>query len=109
MAGRSAGSGVRWVPGIRRRRPPGDAGVGRGACSGGAAGSCRGTSNPFQVCGSLITSLTREIAHFFAIYKQPEGKEVVVDGWYDRDDALTVIAEARERAAAAAPSSSSSG
>ena len=41
--------------------------------------------------------LKAEIAHFFAIYKGPEGKIVEVDGWYDREEALKTIAEARER------------
>ncbi|MCW2957492.1 MAG: Inorganic diphosphatase, partial [Solirubrobacterales bacterium] len=48
----------------------------------------------------LPSSLTREIAHFFEIYKQPEGKEVIVDGWYDKAEALEVIAQARDRWAA---------
>jgi inorganic pyrophosphatase len=38
-----------------------------------------------------------EISHFFSIYKQPEGKQVTVDGWYPREDALQTIEEARER------------
>jgi len=41
--------------------------------------------------------LKAEIAHFFAIYKGPEGKIVEVDGWYDREEALKTITEARER------------
>ncbi len=56
--------------------------------------------NHMQSLEDLPSSLTREIAHFFEIYKQPEGKEVIVDGWYDRAEALEVIAEARERWAA---------
>jgi inorganic pyrophosphatase len=38
-----------------------------------------------------------EIEHFFSIYKQPEGKPVEIGGWYARDDALKIIAQARER------------
>ncbi len=41
--------------------------------------------------------LKAEIAHFFAIYKGPEGKIVEVDGWYGREEALKTISEARER------------
>jgi inorganic pyrophosphatase len=37
------------------------------------------------------------IAHFFSIYRQPEGKPVHVDGWYPREDALQAIDRARER------------
>ena len=43
--------------------------------------------------------LRDEIEHFFSIYKDPEGKEVVVDGWYARDEALRIVA--REPAALA--------
>ena len=45
----------------------------------------------------LPDQLRVEIEHFFSIYKQPEGKEVTVDGWYDRDRALQVIDESRAR------------
>ncbi len=45
----------------------------------------------------LPQPLRDEIAHFFSIYKQPEGKVVEVDGWYPREEALQVIEEARRR------------
>jgi inorganic pyrophosphatase len=38
-----------------------------------------------------------EIEHFFSIYKQPEGKEVDVQGFEDCDQALALIEAARER------------
>ncbi|MFA9432347.1 inorganic diphosphatase [Egicoccus sp. AB-alg2] len=41
--------------------------------------------------------LLDEIAHFFEIYKDLEQKLVDVRGWRDRQAALQVIAEARER------------
>jgi inorganic pyrophosphatase len=41
--------------------------------------------------------LLDEIAHFFAIYKELEQKLVEVRGWRSREDALRVVAEARER------------
>jgi inorganic pyrophosphatase len=41
--------------------------------------------------------LRAEIEHFFSIYKQPEGKEVDVQGFEDRDQALAIIDAARER------------
>jgi inorganic pyrophosphatase len=50
--------------------------------------------------------LQDEISHFFSIYKQPEGKQVTVDGWYPREDALREIEAAsarRERADADGP------
>jgi inorganic pyrophosphatase len=38
-----------------------------------------------------------EIAHFFSIYKEPEGREVTVHGWEGRDVAHQVLREARDR------------
>jgi hypothetical protein len=38
-----------------------------------------------------------QVAHFFAIYKQPEGIAVQVEGWRSRDEALDVIAWSRAR------------
>jgi inorganic pyrophosphatase len=48
------------------------------------------------------SQLRTEIEHFFAIYKQLEGKEVAVEGWRPREEALRVIEESRERYAAGA-------
>jgi inorganic pyrophosphatase len=45
----------------------------------------------------LPAQLTLEIEHFFSIYKQPEGKVVTVDGWYERRLAEELIDQARER------------
>jgi inorganic pyrophosphatase len=45
----------------------------------------------------LPDQLRVEIEHFFSIYKQPEGKEVIVDGWHERDVALRLIDESRTR------------
>jgi inorganic pyrophosphatase len=42
-----------------------------------------------------------EIEQFFSIYKDLEGKEVIIGGWQSRAEALTEIAEARERMDAA--------
>jgi len=50
----------------------------------------------------LPDQLRDEIAHFFTIYKQPEGKVVEVQGWEDRDVAESLLAEARERFARSA-------
>ena len=38
-----------------------------------------------------------EIEHFFSIYKEPEGREVTIQGWEDRDVALALVDDARER------------
>jgi inorganic pyrophosphatase len=36
-----------------------------------------------------------EIEHFFSLYKEREGKEVAVDGWYGRDRALEIVEAAQ--------------
>jgi inorganic pyrophosphatase len=38
-----------------------------------------------------------EIEHFFAIYKEPEGRQVTVHGWEDAAVAARVLQDARER------------
>ena len=45
----------------------------------------------------LPDQLRDEISHFFAVYKTLEQKDVEVDGWYPREEALTVIEESRRR------------
>ncbi|HEY5145039.1 MAG TPA: inorganic diphosphatase [Solirubrobacteraceae bacterium] len=53
--------------------------------------------NHMESLDDLPQPLRDEISHFFSIYKQPEGKHVMVDGWFPRDDAMTAIDEARAR------------
>jgi inorganic pyrophosphatase len=53
--------------------------------------------NTFETLDDLPDQLRAEIAHFFSIYKDLEQKLVTVDGWYQREDAIKVIEEARER------------
>jgi len=50
----------------------------------------------------LQPPLREEIAHFFAIYREPEGRHVDVDGWQPREAAIAVIEESRARYAEAA-------
>jgi inorganic pyrophosphatase len=45
----------------------------------------------------LPAQLRSEIEHFFTIYKIPEGKDVEVHGWEDRDVAHQLLDEARGR------------
>ncbi len=52
----------------------------------------------------LLPSLRAEVEHFFAVYKDLEGKKTGVEGFAPREDALRVIDEARRRAAAASSS-----
>lgn len=39
---------------------------------------------------------TKEITHFFEVYKQLENKEVLIHGWKDRETALDIIRNFRE-------------
>ncbi len=39
----------------------------------------------------LSEQLRTEIQHFYSMYKQPEGKEVTVHGWADRDVARDAV------------------
>lgn len=53
--------------------------------------------------GDLQGNLLAEVEHFFAVYKDLEGKPTGTEGFDDRETALKVIAEARARAAEAGP------
>jgi inorganic pyrophosphatase len=53
--------------------------------------------NTYETLDDLPGQLKGEVFHFFSMYKQPEGKEVEVDGWFDREEALRVIEDARRR------------
>jgi inorganic pyrophosphatase len=56
--------------------------------------------NHIDSLDGLPSQLRDEIAHFFSIYKQPEGHHVEVQGWYARERALAVIDDSRRRWAA---------
>ncbi len=49
----------------------------------------------------LPEQLRSEIEHFFSIYKIPEGKDVEIHGWEDREVAERLLEEGRERHAGA--------
>ena len=53
--------------------------------------------NSFETEEDIPAPLRAEISHFFSIYKGLEGKEVEVEGWFPREDALESIRAARER------------
>ena len=53
--------------------------------------------NKLEQLEDLDEALRNEITHFFTIYKDLEEKEVEVDGWYARDEALEAIEDARQR------------
>ena len=45
----------------------------------------------------LPPQLRDEIAHFFSVYKEPDGHKVTVDGWFPREEAFAVIEASRDR------------
>jgi len=53
--------------------------------------------NTIETLDDLPERFRTEIEHFFSIYKQPEGKDVTVDGWFSREEALEEIENARGR------------
>ena len=53
--------------------------------------------NHMETLDDIPQPLRDEISHFFAIYKQPQGIHVQVDGWFSKEDALRAIEEAGER------------
>jgi inorganic pyrophosphatase len=58
--------------------------------------------NEMETLEDIPRTLRIEIEHFWSIYKEPEGKEVEVQGWEDRDVALELIEAGRRRAEEAA-------
>jgi inorganic pyrophosphatase len=62
---------------------------------------CVPTSDPEwdEVHGpeGLPPQICDEIAHFFSIYKEPQGIEVKVHGWLDTREAQAVLASSRRR------------
>ncbi|HEX3512065.1 MAG TPA: inorganic diphosphatase [Solirubrobacteraceae bacterium] len=54
--------------------------------------------NGYEQLDELPLLLRQEIEQFFAIYKDlEEGKEVTIEGWRTREDALAEIERSRER------------
>jgi inorganic pyrophosphatase len=53
--------------------------------------------NGYELLEQLPLLLRQEIEQFFTIYKDLEGKQVSVEGWRGRDEALEEIEEARKR------------
>ncbi len=53
--------------------------------------------NYIESLADVPPHLLKEIAHFFAIYKDLEEKKTGVEGWEDRDAAVKVIRESEHR------------
>jgi inorganic pyrophosphatase len=51
--------------------------------------------NTLESLDDLSDQLRAEIQHFFSIYKQLEGKEVEVEGWRSREEALEVMEDGK--------------
>ena len=51
--------------------------------------------NTAETLNDIPQQLQKEITHFFSVYKQLEGKEVSVEGWRSREEALEVIEDGR--------------
>jgi inorganic pyrophosphatase len=52
--------------------------------------------NHAETLDDVPEQLQREIAHFFSIYKDLEGKKVDIHGWRSREEALEVIEDAKQ-------------
>jgi inorganic pyrophosphatase len=59
--------------------------------------------NGYEQLDELPLLLRQEIEQFFTIYKDLEGKQVSIEGWRSREDAIEEIAVARQRLADAPP------
>jgi inorganic pyrophosphatase len=53
--------------------------------------------NGLESLDDVPERMRAEIEHFFSIYKEPEGREVTIHGWEDRDAADQLIEDCRER------------
>jgi inorganic pyrophosphatase len=53
--------------------------------------------NSFERLEDLPEQLCDEISHFFSVYKTLEQKDVSVEGWFPREDAVAVIEDSRRR------------
>ncbi len=45
----------------------------------------------------IQSAVRQEIAHFFQVYKELEGKKVVIGGWDEKEEAEKIIADSVER------------
>jgi inorganic pyrophosphatase len=50
-----------------------------------------GNADKLVCVDGLSEQLRTEIQHFYSMYKQPEGKEVTIRGWADRDVARDAV------------------
>ncbi|NLO90277.1 MAG: inorganic diphosphatase [Clostridia bacterium] len=46
----------------------------------------------------LEQHILKEFEHFFSVYKNLEGKEVIVRGWADKEEAMKTIEKAKQKA-----------
>ena len=55
--------------------------------------------NHMDELDDLPDTLRVEIEHFWAIYKEPEGKPVEIQGWENRECALEILEDAKRKVA----------
>lgn len=53
--------------------------------------------NHIESLSDVPPHLLKEIEHFFAIYKELEEKKTGVEGWEDRESAIRIIKQSRQR------------
>lgn len=53
--------------------------------------------NHIESLSDVPPHLLKEIEHFFAIYKELEEKKTGVEGWEDRESAIRIIRQSRQR------------
>ncbi len=53
--------------------------------------------NEFEALDDAPEQLRHEIAWFFSMYKNPEGKEVETEGWFSKEEAWECIEACRKR------------
>lgn len=53
--------------------------------------------NHIESLSDVPPHLLKEIEHFFAIYKELEEKKTGVEGWEDRESAIRIVRQSRQR------------
>ena len=53
--------------------------------------------NKIKKLDDVNPHLIREIEHFFQVYKDLEKKKVGIEGWEDKESAVKIILESKER------------
>jgi len=57
----------------------------------------KGSRNKLTSIEEVNPHIIKEIEHFFSVYKDLEEKKVGIEGWEDKESAITSIIESRKR------------